>query len=101
MPSVRYVELVLNEIYNTLKQTYDGINSIDKIDSMKKVYPKLMNSFADWISIYWNLNRYENLKNDVVFNIENKKDYYKAIIYFISGMTDNFAIEMYNEIIGF
>ena len=101
MPSVRYFELVLNEIYNTLKQTYDGINSIDKIDSMKKVYPKLMNSFADWISIYWNLNRYENLKNDVVFNIENKKDYYKAIIYFISGMTDNFAIEMYNEIIGF
>ena len=28
-------------------------------------------------------------------------DFYKAIIYYISGMTDNFAIEIYNEIINF
>ena len=37
----------------------------------------------------------------IVFNLNNEKEFYKAIIYFISGMTDNFAIEIYNEIIGF
>ena len=30
-----------------------------------------------------------------------QKEYYKAIIYYISGMTDNFAIDIYNEIIRF
>ena len=32
---------------------------------------------------------------------DNEKDFYKAIIYYISGMTDNFAVEIYNEIIHF
>ncbi len=100
-PSVRYFGLVLNEIYNTLKTTYDGVKSIEKINNMKKFYPKLMRNFLEWLSMYWNLDRKDNLKNDVIFNIENEKEYYKAIIYYISGMTDNYAIEMYNEIIGF
>ena len=39
------------------------------------------------------------LLNKVLFSIDNEKDFYKAIIYYISGMTDNFAIEIYNEII--
>ena len=60
-----------------------------------------MNSFEEWISNYWNLSRAEKCKNDIVFNMENEKDYFKAIIYYISGMTDNFAIDIYNEIIGF
>ena len=34
-----------------------------------------------------------------LFKIEDKKDYFKAIIYYISGMTDNYAIDMYNKII--
>lgn len=100
-PSVRYFKLVLNEIYDILKNTYDGVKTVEKINNMKKIYPKLMGNFSEWLSMYWNLERKNNLKNDVVFNIENEKEYYKAIIYYISGMTDNFAIEMYNEIIRF
>ena len=40
-------------------------------------------------------------KNKVVFDMSVSTDFYKAIIYYISGMTDNFAIEIYNEIIHF
>ena len=36
-----------------------------------------------------------------IFDISNEKDFSKAIISYISGMTDNFAIDMYNEIIRF
>ena len=50
---------------------------------------------------YWNLERPVNYKNDVIFNMENKSDFSNAIIYYISGMTDNFAIETYNKIIRF
>ena len=41
------------------------------------------------------------LKNKVIFDMSVSTDFYKAIIYYISGMTDNFAISCYNEIIGF
>lgn len=100
-PSNRYFKLVLNEIYETLKKTYNGENTLENIEKMKKVYPKLFASFKDWISNYWSLGRYPNSKNEVIFDMNNAKDYFKAIIYYISGMTDNFAIEIYNEIIRF
>ena len=51
--------------------------------------------------MYWNYERYEICKNKIIFNIENEKEFYQAIIYYISGMTDNYAINMYNKIISF
>ena len=100
-PSDRYFQIVINEIYNTLKNTYNGDKTLENIRKMNKFYPEVLNEFEKWISNYWSLKRAENLKNDVLFNIENEKEYYKAIIYYIAGMTDNFAINTYNKIIGF
>ena len=100
-PSIEYFKLVINQIYETLKRLYDDKNIYINIQRLKKFYPKLMNSFEEWISNYWNLSRAEKCKNDIIINMENEEDYYKAIIYYISGMTDNFAIDIYNEIIGF
>lgn len=92
---------MLNEIYNTLKKSYNGNKTIENINKMKKIYPELFYSFEEWLSRYWNIERSKIFKNDVLFNIENESDYYKSIIYYISGMTDNFAIDIYNKIIGF
>lgn len=100
-PSNRYFNVVLNEIYNTLKKSYNGNKTIENINKMKKIYPELFYSFEEWLSRYWNIERSKIFKNDVLFNIENESDYYKSIIYYISGMTDNFAIDIYNKIIGF
>ena len=36
-----------------------------------------------------------------LFDLKSKKDYARAIIYYISGMTDKYAIDIYNEIISF
>ena len=100
-PSVEYFKLVLNEIYNTLKNTYEGEKTLDNIRKLKKFYPKLVSSFEDWITNYWNLERKPHSQNDIIININDEKQFCKAIIYYISGMTDNFAIDIYNEIIGF
>lgn len=100
-PSSRYFDLVLNEIYNTLKGAYDGENTLNKIKSMKKFYPDIFNNFEEWLSSYWTFERKQGASNDVLFDITDEKDYSKAIIYYISGMTDKFAVEMYNKIIGF
>ena len=99
--STRYFKILLNEIYYTLKSGYDGTKTLNKLYEMKNIYPEIFSNFQEWLSDYWNLYRTERKQNDMLFNIENEKDYCKAIIYYISGMTDNFAIDTYNKIIGF
>jgi len=99
--STRYFKILLNEIYYTLKSGYDGEYTLDNIEKMKKVYPQIFSKFEAWLSNYWQYGRDEKNYNDILFDIENEKDYCQAIIYYISGMTDNFAIETYNKITGF
>lgn len=100
-PSITHFKIVLNEIYNILKNTYEEEKTIENIRNLKKFYPKLSCSFEDWIINYWNLERKEYSKNDIIININKEKDFCKAVIYYISGMTDNFATDIYNEIIDF
>lgn len=102
-PSNRYFDLVINEIYNTLDETFEENNTINNLQTLYNFYPKLITNFKSWLVEYCNLPGRENLnlKNKIVLDITNQSDFRKAIIYFISGMTDNFAIEIYNEIIGF
>ena len=92
-PSARYFNIIINEIYSTIKNNYG------KKD--KSVNPEVIESFEKWLSNYWNLKRNDTNKNDVIFDMKNERDFCKAIIYYISGMTDNFAIETYNKIVGF
>ena len=103
LPSRRYFNLVITETYNLLISTYAGSNTLDNLKKLSFTYPKLGNGFIDFIHNYYDFgNRDElKLKNKVLFSIDNEKDFCKAIIYYISGMTDNFAIEIYNEIIHF
>lgn len=100
-PAIRYFSIVLNEIYFTLKSTYDGKNTIYKIRKLKKMYPEVIENFQEWLENYWNQQRKDVNQNDIIINMEDEKSFSKAIIYYISGMTDNFAIDTYNKIIGF
>lgn len=93
--STKYFNLILNSIYDTLKESYENRASI------KKICPELLNDFENWLSNYWDLERKEINHNNRIVNMGNKQDYLKAIIYYISGMTDNYAIDMYHKIIQF
>ncbi len=93
--STTYFEIVITTIYNTLKKYY-----IEKENTTKK-YPEIIKDFEKWLKLYWNHDRYNGCENKVIFNIEKEQDFYQAIIYYISGMTDNYAIDMYNKIISF
>lgn len=90
----KYFDLVINTIYDVLKESYTNKEKIIKM------YPNVAKDFYKWLEDYWNLKRKANMKNDIIFNMSNEKDFYMAIIYYISGMTDNFAINTYNKIIG-
>ncbi len=93
--ATKFFELVLKSIYEFLKESYANR------EKMMKIAPDLLVDFEIWLKNYWNKERFPINKNRVVFDSESEKDYYRAIIYYISGMTDNYAIEMYNKIIRF
>lgn len=99
-PSERYFSLVLNEIFNTLNDCYDGMNTLEKLNSIKPFYTKVIDAFIKWISCYWNIETDRtHLKNKILYDMNNIKDYQTAIITYISGMTDSYAIETYNDIV--
>ena len=101
--STKYFELVINEIYDILKVCYDNTNTLLNLSNLKKFYPKLADGFYHFLENYCDFaNREElKLKNKIIFDISNEQDFSRAIISYISGMTDNFVMEMYNEIIRF
>ena len=94
-PSTEYFKIVITTIYDTLKRYYT-----DK-ERLSKMYPEIIKDFEKWLKMYWDYERYGVCKNKVVFSIENEKEFCQAIVYYISGMTDNYAIDMYNNIISF
>lgn len=99
-PSERYFSLILNEIFNTLNECYDGMNTLEKLNSIKPFYTKGIDTFIKWISCYWNIETDRtHLKNKILYDMNNIKDYQTAIITYISGMTDSYAIETYNDIV--
>lgn len=103
MPSNNFFKLVINQIYDKLKNCFDEENTGANIQKLNKFYPKLSNGFYDFLQNYTDFGNREEikLKNKVIFDITNKEDFYSSILTYISGMTDNYAIEIYNEIISF
>lgn len=97
-----YFNIVINRIYNTLKNIYSEENLDDSFKNAQKFYPNVIPQFKEWLERYWNLRDTNEklLKNKIIFE-NNYQNYCKAIIQFISGMTDNFAMDVYNEIIRF
>lgn len=100
--SNEYFKILINRVYNTLKDLYSDKDIIRNLKEAEKFYPQTIAQFEKWIYKYLSMdNRADTIyKNKVVYSLS-KKDYCRAIIDFISGMTDNFIINIYNEIISF
>ena len=101
--SNKYIELLINEIYSILKSAYEGKNTLNNLKKLDKEYPEIVGRFIDWIEEYWDLKdrTNSNLENKILYHMNNNTDYYRAIISFIAGMTDNYALELFTDIIGF
>lgn len=108
---VEYSKLVINSIFKTLKECYNGENTFSKLNELKKYYPILVKSFKLWLSRYCDISiipndnleeKEEAIKCDcerIYGELSTKKIYYQAIIDYISGMTDRFAVKVFNELI--
>ena len=93
----------MNEISYTLKREYNGLATIKNIRKMKRYYPVLANEFSNWLEKYSNCQDREETKhfNKVIYDLNDVKEYSRAIIDYMSGMTDQYIVRTYNEIISF
>ena len=108
-----YAENVIKTIFRTLKRTWMYAQT-GRVASALKFYPKLCQTFEDWLVRYTQykpfiaerhcfvdkkqIQKYNTLP---VFDIHDEESYTKCIIEYISGMTDQYAISIYEEIITF
>lgn len=92
--STKYFELLIHCIYDTLKKCCFS-------ETYRKNYYEVYSDFENWLKAYWNGIREEKYKNKVLFDVNKEDDVKQSIIYYISGMTDNFAMDTYTKIIGF
>ena len=108
-PFVAYAHLVINQLFEALADAYDGENTVNELLKRAEFYPELMGEFAEWIEKFC-------ISDDNIFDIASQKNaqcrnakiysrletpeiYYGAIIDYISGMSDNYAIRVFNELI--
>jgi len=104
-----YAETVLNTIYRTLMRVEDFVKN-GRIPLIASGFPKLASIFEEWLichSNYQKCDSKENLRKkmryntETIFDVQNHENFEKCVIEFISGMTDDYAIKCFNEIISF
>lgn len=104
-PFKNYASLVINTIFEFLESYYDGTNTIEKLEKDKRFFPTLVEYFQEWLVKYSNIDEDKRIAkkyyNRIIYNINEQCDYKQAIVDFLSGMTDQFAIKTFEEIITF
>ncbi|PKO97003.1 MAG: metal-dependent phosphohydrolase [Bacteroidetes bacterium HGW-Bacteroidetes-7] len=100
-----YATLVINEIFKTLIHFYKYKNFNSTDISIIEDFPTLRRYFNDWLIKYSNIDLKKKkklkLNNRTIYDINSKESYIKCCLDFIAGMTDSFAIKVYEEIISF
>ena len=100
----QFVELILNTISNYLLQFEHSETLLDDLENNKHSYPKLIDAFISWLVKYSNVQNRDPRYNNASMIYDLKNDplaYKKAVIDYISGMTDNFIVAVFNELISF
>jgi len=97
----RHAENIIDTLFTFLSSLYQGENTLKKIDNnlLRFQYPLTISNFLNHLT-QWS---YETNKNKLqpLYNLSNQNSYHEAIVDFVSGMTDSFAIRCFNEITSF
>lgn len=108
-----YAENVINTIWRTLMKAEVFVRN-GRVGQALKLYPKLGATFEDWLIKHSNYQFFDSTKHSVIdkkrimhyntpqiFDIHDNSSYEKCCVEYISGMTDQFAIQVFEEIITF
>ena len=100
-PMIRYCTLFMNELFTILSNQFDEKNTIKNLKDIKKFYPEFIEEFIGWLSNYSLINErdYNKYDNKIMFDVSKENDYKRAIIIYLSGMTDKYIVKIYNTLI--
>lgn len=101
----KFSKLIIETIFQELETIFDSNNLEQNIKSEKLIYPKLIENFENWLIKYSNYKNEVRIErkynNKIIYNISKNIDYQKAIIDYISSMTDIFALNSFNDLLKF
>ncbi len=108
-PFIKYSDLVIEEIFLLLLDFYDGEHTLQILKKKAKEYPETCGAFADWLTKYCDMpqsffdaaneNSVKCVNEKIYGQLEDRSVYIQAILDYISGMTDTYAIKCFNELI--
>lgn len=102
---IKYAELIIQSIFDVLQKLYAGKYTLKQIEGKKGIYPILASTFSTWLKTYSDVaqtkQRSRKLQNEIIYTLDHEASYIQCICDFISGMTDNFAIRVFNELTSF
>lgn len=100
-----YVALILNSIFNYLYDYKNSENLIDDLNKEVESFPKLISTYVGWLekyALFENKERKKECLNKVVYDfIHDELALEKSILDFMAGMSDQFIIQIFNELISF
>lgn len=104
----QYATGIIRTLYRTLMRVQPYAQNGRAAQALR-YYPNLCATFEDWLVKYTNYkphnhaDRKQILRYNTkqVFDVNDNESYEKCVIEYISGMTDQYAIEVYEEIITF
>ena len=102
-PTIRYFTVLINELFYALRNEYNGKDTIKNLHKMERYYPVLASEFAGWLSNYAVTEDRVSKKydNKIIYDLDKLEDYNRAIVDYMSGMTDLYIVQIYNELINY
>lgn len=101
----KYATTVLTTVFDTLMRFYNEKSDSVRLTISRNNFQLLSETFEDWLIKYSDYDLVQKKKkkysNHVIYTIDDQDSFVKCCIHFISGMTDNFALKVFNEIISF
>ena len=108
-PFNAYVHLVIGQLFKALRECYDGERTIETVRRKAEIYPELMGEFADWLAKFcdpgMSLFEYRDARTakcqnrKIYGDLSEERVYVRAVLDYISGMTDSYAIKVFSELI--
>ena len=107
-PFKRYARLVIEELFEALYSCYKGESAAEGLKSAKGKYPFLISEFENFMYKYCDDKYIKDHKISLGGTYRNKKAYgfvntekiyAAAVLDFIAGMTDRYAVKAFNELI--
>jgi dGTPase len=104
-----YAELIINSLFRELSTYYEGPETFRKLEEDDFHRRKFIEEFARYLADYcdlpedapeWAKEDTEHLLNKKVYgSLETKEHYLQAVVDYIAGMTDNYAVDAFGQLL--